>query len=57
MHISGVSVSTSERGHVHCYPYEIANPIGPVRTNDLFLQYARDALRSGSTVSVKPCRQ
>ena len=47
--LAGVSISTG-RGHVHCYPYDVNNPMGPVRTSAQFSQYAKDAFDSGIPV-------
>lgn len=46
-----MSVSTSKKGHVHCYPYKTSDPIGPARTSEQVMQYAKEAMDSGSTVS------
>lgn len=46
----GVSVSTG-RGHVHCYPYDVDDPMGPLRTSAQFTQDAKDAFEAGLPVS------
>ena len=46
----GRSVTTSKNGHVHVFPYQAYDAVGPPRTQDLVAQHSREAFDSGSAV-------
>ena len=47
----GQSCATSERGHVHVYPYDVSNPAGPKRTKDQHISDVNKVVAEQNTLN------
>ena len=47
----GITVSTSARGHIHAYPFDVADPTGPKRTASAYASDAKKAYLENSVIN------